>query len=176
MASARIGVLLIADHGVTRDGLRLTLARAPQIEVRGEAGTGVDGLRLLARLARGGGVDVVVADLGLPDLGGLEVARRAKATRPAPRVLLLALWDDDEHVRGMLDAGADGYLLAHAAAAELPRGIEVVARGEIYLSPPVARRLLAQARRGRDAAAPTERERAVPTPLAGGAAGASAPA
>jgi DNA-binding NarL/FixJ family response regulator len=167
---------LIEDHGVVREGLKLILERTPHIEVRGEAAAGLDGVRLFKRLAPEGGIDVVVTDLGLPDVSGLEVARRVKAARPATRVLLLTMHEDDEYVGGMLDVGADGYLLKQSAAHELAGAIEAVARGEVFLSPAVARRLLAQARRGRDAAAPTERERAVPTPLAGGAAGASAPA
>ncbi|HET8629407.1 MAG TPA: response regulator transcription factor [Thermomicrobiales bacterium] len=173
MAGGHIGVLLIEDHGVVREGLKRILARTPQIAVRGEAAAGLEGLRLFERLAAAGGVDVVVTDLGLPDLDGLEVARRVKAARPETRVLFLTMHDDDAHVRGMLDVGADGYLLKEAAAGELARAIETVARGEVYLSPAVARRLLAQARRGVEredrAALLTERERAVLALAAGGA-------
>jgi two-component system, NarL family, response regulator NreC len=95
-------------------------------------------------------VDVLVTDLGLPDLGGLEVARRAKALVPGLRVLLVTMYTGEEHVRGMLDAGADGYLLKQAAGRELPAAIRAVARGETALSPSVARLLLTQVRRGRE--------------------------
>ncbi|HET8630130.1 MAG TPA: response regulator transcription factor [Thermomicrobiales bacterium] len=173
MTGASIGVLLIEDYGVIREGLKLLLARTPHLAVVGEAATGREGLELFARLAAAGGVDVVVTDLGLPDLDGLEVARRVKALRPAARVLFLTMHDDDAHVRGMLDVGADGYLLKDAAAGELVRAIEAVARGEVYLSPAVARRLMTQARQGRErehfAALLTEREREVLALLAGGA-------
>jgi DNA-binding NarL/FixJ family response regulator len=164
---------LIEDHGVVREGLKLILERTPHIEVRGEAAAGLDGVRLFERLAPEGGIDVVVTDLGLPDVSGLEVARRVKAARPATRVLLLTMHEDDEYVGGMLDVGADGYLLKQSAAHELAGAIEAVARGEVFLSPAVARRLLAQARRGpepaRQAASLSDREREVLALVAAGA-------
>jgi DNA-binding NarL/FixJ family response regulator len=166
----RIRVVLIEDHGIVREGLKLILQQAPDIAVLGEAGDGAGGLRLLQRLAAEGGVDVLVTDLGLPDLGGLEVARRAKALLPGLRVLLVTMYTGEEHIRGMLDAGADGYLLKQAAAQELPAAIRVVARGETALSPAVARRLLTQGRRGRERHGDplTERERQVLAELAAG--------
>ncbi|HET8625865.1 MAG TPA: response regulator transcription factor [Thermomicrobiales bacterium] len=171
MAEARIGVLLIEDHGIVREGLKLLLARAPRLAVVGEAGAGADGVRLAARL--GAAVDVVVTDLALPDISGLEVARRVKAARPATRVLLLTMHEGDEHVRGMLDAGADGYLLKQAAAGELATAIEALARGEPYLSPTVAGRLVEAVRRGpgRELPAPllSAREREVLALAAAGA-------
>lgn len=171
MAGERIGVLLIEDHGIVREGLKLILQGTPHIAVLGEAAEGLAGVRLCASL--GAAVAVVVTDLALPDIDGLEVTRRVKAARPATRVLLLTMHADDEHVRGMLDTGADGYLLKQSAAGELAGAIEAVARGETFLSPAVARRLLTQARRGpaRARAGPllTARERGVLALLAGGA-------
>ena len=153
MASGpNVRVMLVEDHGIVREGLRLILQRAPDIEVLGEAGDGLGGVRLFENLlARDGeGVDVVVTDLGLPDISGLEVTRRIKALRPATRVLLLTMHADDEHIRGMMEIGADGYLLKQSAAQELSAAIHTVARGETVLSPVVARRLMTQLQRGRE--------------------------
>ena len=173
MEKERIGVLLIEDHGMVREGLKLILERTPHIEVRGEAAAGLDGVRLFERLAPEGDVDVVVTDLGLPDISGLEVTRRVKSAWRDARVLLLTMHEDDEHVRGMLDTGADGYLLKQSAAGELAGAIEVVARGEIFLSPAVARRLLTQVQQGRErehyAGLLTDREREVLALVAEGA-------
>src|SRR5690349_20517658 len=114
MSGGPIRVLLIEDQTLVREGLVLILAAAPGIAVVGEAPDGAAGLALLDRLGGAGGVDVVLTDLAMPGLDGIEVARRAKARAPGVRVLLLSLHDDPEFIRGMLDAGADGYLLKHA--------------------------------------------------------------
>src|SRR5438874_2051553 len=167
-----IRVMLIEDHGLVREGLKLILEHAPDIAVVGEAGDGESGLRLAQHLAGRGELDVLVTDLGLPDIGGLEVARRAKALLPGLRVLIVTMHTGEEYVRGMLDAGADGYLLKQSAARELPEAIRVVARGETALSPAVARLLMRQVRRGRERERNrdtlTERERQVLGELAAG--------
>ena len=169
----QIRVLLIEDHGIVREGVKLILDGAPNIEVVGEAVEGDQGVRLFERLAATDGVDVVVTDLGLPGISGLEVTRRIKALRPQARVLLLTMHADDEHIRGMLEQGADGYLLKQAAGQELVEAITVVARGETFLSPMVARRLMTQVQRGRErerySALLTERERELLALLAEGA-------
>ncbi len=152
-------VLLIDDHPIFLQGVRLILQATPDIAVAGEATSDEAGLRLFDRLV---GVDVVVTDL-LPDISGLDVVRRAKAHASAPRVLLLTLHAEDEYIRGMIAARADGYVLKLVAVEELVAAIRSVARGEAALSPPIARRLLAQARAGRgltrrvDALTPRER-------------------
>lgn len=170
MGGETVRVALIEDHAVVREGLRLLLSHEPGIDVVGDAGTGEAGLELCRCLAAAGGVDVVVTDLGLPDLDGLEVTAQLKARFPRLRVLVLSALADDAHVLGMLAAGADGYLLKYAAGHELIAAVRAVARGETVLSPPVARRLLERRR------APTrrvdlmsEREREVLTMLVGGA-------
>ena len=173
MTAAAIRVLLIEDHAIVRDGLRLILQGAPDLAVVGDAPDGERGLHLLERLGDAGGVAVVVTDLDLPGISGLEVLRRIKARRPAARVLLLTMHADDEHIRGMLELGADGYLLKQAAGHELAQAIRAVARGETFLSPAVARRVLTQVRRGQergpDPGALSERERQVLSLLAAGA-------
>jgi DNA-binding NarL/FixJ family response regulator len=160
-----------------REGLKRILHDAPDIEVVGDAAEGREGVRLFARYslddAEGGPVDVVVTDLSLPDIAGLEVVRRVKELRPAVRVLILTMHADDEYIRGMLEIGADGYLLKSAASHELAAAIRMVARGEMVLSPAVTRRLMSQfrSRRERDdhAALLTDRERQVLNALAEGA-------
>ena len=150
-------VLLIEDHQLVREGIKLLLDRTPDIAVVGEAADGDSGVRLFARLAAEDGVEVVVTDLGLPDLDGHAVTCRIKALQPDARVLLLTMRDDEGAIRGLLASGADGYLLKEAAAHELPVAIRAVARGETVLSPKVARRLLTQYQRGRERAEYAER-------------------
>ena len=163
--SAQIRVMLIEDHGIVREGLKLILGGAPDIAVVGDAADGAGGVRLFEHLSATGGVDVVVTDLGLPDISGLEVTRRIKALRPETRVLMLTAYSDDEHIRGMMETGADGYMLKHSAAQELPEALRTVMRGETVLHPLVARRLMTQLQRGRErerrAELLTDRERQV---------------
>ena len=173
MSIARIRVLLVEDQGLVREGLRLMLQREPDIAVVGEAADGDSGLRLALHLAGRGELDVaVVADLGPPGLGGPALARRLKAAHPRLRVLLLAAHADEAHLRGLLEAGADGYLLKEAAAPELPAAVRAVARGEATLTPGIASALVARLQRDRRgerlSARLTARERAVLRLLAAG--------
>src|SRR3954451_17417280 len=108
-----IRIILIEDHGIVREGLKLIMQQLDDIAVVGEAETGRGGLQVLERLMSdpATAVHVVVTDLGLPDISGLEVTRRVKERFPQVRVLMLTMYADDEHVVGMLETGADGYLL-----------------------------------------------------------------
>jgi DNA-binding NarL/FixJ family response regulator len=172
MADQRIRVVLIEDHGVVRDGLRLILEQQEDIELVDTAADGRSGVRLVERLGSDG-VDVVVTDVGLPGLDGAEVTHRVKLFSPNTRVLALTMYADDEHIRGLMDAGADGYLLKYAASDELADAIRAVARGETVLSPVVARRLATQVQRERQqrrlSTLLTLREREVLSLLAQGA-------
>ena len=171
MGSAEcIRVLLIEDHGIVREGIKLILQQSPDIAVVGEAADGDSGLRLVTRLAADHEVDVVVSDLALPDISGLEVTRRIKAQFPDIRVLILTMHADHEHIQGMLDTGADGYLLKQSAAHELAAALRAVVRGETVLAPAVARWLMRRMQRGHEeqAALLTERERQVLQLLATG--------
>ena len=165
MSSANIRVILIEDHHIVREGLKLILHSTPDIEVVGEASNGQDGVRLFTRLLDENGVDVVVTDLGLPDISGLEVMCRIKVLQPGARVLMLTMYADDEHIRGMLELGANGYLLKQSAPRDLCEAIRTVAHGETALSPLIARRLITQVQRDRDrdrrAGLLTERERQI---------------
>ena len=171
--SETIRVILIDDHTIVREGLKLLLPQLEGVELLGDAATGTDGVRLFERLVRQGQMpDVVISDLGLPDFSGIEVTRRIKAVCPQVRVLLLSMHADLEHISGILENGVDGYLLKHSSPSELADGIRAVARGEMALSPAVARRLFSHMnqRIQHDAMAQvvTEREREVLALLAKG--------
>ncbi len=101
-----IRVLLVEDHQLVREGVKLLLELEPDLVVTGEAADGAAALCLLAHLAAAGRVDVVVTDLGLPGIDGLELTRRVKALAPGTPVVLLTMHDEDEYLRGMLAAGA----------------------------------------------------------------------
>ncbi len=139
-----IRVLLAEDHRLVREALRDTLAREPDLAVVGEAGDGRTALELAARVAP----DVVVLDIGLPDLNGIEVAARLVALRPAVRIVALSAYKDKRFVTEMLRAGASGYVTKSAAGTELVRAIRAVADGQGYLCPEVAGTLVADVRRG----------------------------
>lgn len=173
MGEKLLRVVIVEDHVVVCEGLKLLLQHEVGIAVVGDAATGLEGVALCERLAADGGVDVVVTDLGLPDIGGLEVARRIKARQPATRILLLSAQVDDEAVQGLLEAGCDGYLLKYVAGRELAQAIRSVAGGETILSPIVARRLMERLNPAqqltRRVDTLTDREQEVLRLLAGGA-------
>ena len=170
MTDNPIRVLLIDDHPIVREGVRLILEQAPDIVVVGEAAAGRLGVRYFERLIAGGGVDLVITDLDLPDIDGLEVARQIRERAPTAALLLLTMHADDEHIRGMMALGLNGYLLKQAAVQELPTAIRPIAQGETYLSPQVARRMMQQMQgNDRRLVALTERERQVLSLLASGA-------
>jgi DNA-binding NarL/FixJ family response regulator len=132
-------VLLAEDHAVVREGTRELLERAPDITVVGEAADGPTVVDLAARLAP----DIVLMDLGLPVLNGIEATRRIVAAGASgPRVLILSAYDDEGYVAAAIEAGASGYLLKSAHAAEVLAAIHAVANGQLVLDPAVARHVL----------------------------------
>jgi len=169
MSMAAIRVLLIEDHAIFRKGVRLILEAQPDIIVVDEAHTGELGLR---HLAEAHDVDVIITDLVLPDISGLEIVRRVKAMNDRVRVIILTLHADDEHIRGMIEAGADGYVMKQVAVEELIGAIHTVMRGETALTPLVARRLMNQLQSDREheqrIGALSARERQILTLLAQG--------
>ncbi|MBX3159037.1 MAG: response regulator transcription factor [Deltaproteobacteria bacterium] len=128
-------ILIVDDFALIRAGLRALLEAMPEVEVLGEAGNGAEALELIEQLHP----DVVLMDISMPTLNGLEAIRRLSKLRAKPRVLVVSMHDEREYVRQALRAGAAGYLLKTADRNELQLAIATVARGESWLSPPVAR-------------------------------------
>ena len=129
-----IRVLLADDHPTVRVGLRVLLERAPDIDVVAEAEDGQEALALVEELSP----DVSVLDCELPDIEGPQVAAEIERLRPSVQVLALSAHDDERYVRGMLDAGAVGYLLKDEAPETIVAAVRAAARGEGYFSPGVA--------------------------------------
>lgn len=130
-------VLLADDHPVYRDGLRLMLDSTGEVEVVGTAPDGAAAVETAARLRP----DVVVMDLQMPRLGGVEATRRILAARPETGVLVLTMHEDDESVFAAMLAGARGYLLKGADQNEILRAVSAVAAGEVIFGPALAGRV-----------------------------------
>jgi two-component system response regulator NreC len=126
-----IRIMLVDDHAVLRSGLRLLLEREDDLEPVGEAGTAEDAIRALPRLRP----DVVVLDIQMPGMGGLEGAAIIRERAPDARILFLSMHDQARDVRQAFDSGADGYLLKSAADEDLVRAVRAVASGERYVHP-----------------------------------------
>lgn len=171
MASVR--VLVADDHRLFREGLLALFATQPEIEVAGEAATGDEALSQAQALLP----DVVLMDIQMPGLSGIEATRRLGQALPAVGVIMLTMLEDDDSVFAAMRAGARGYILKGADKAEVLRTIAAVARGEALFGPAIARRLMAffsGPGPGQAAAAPafpalTEREREVLHLIAQGA-------
>jgi DNA-binding NarL/FixJ family response regulator len=133
-----IRVLVTDDQVLVRAGFRQLLEREADLEVVGEAADGVEAVDLSRRLRP----DVVVMDIRMPNLDGLEATRRLMASSPAPRVLVLTTFDLDEYIFEALRAGASGFLLKDAAPDELVSAVRLVAGGEALLAPAVTRRVI----------------------------------
>jgi Response regulator containing a CheY-like receiver domain and an HTH DNA-binding domain len=152
-----IRVLIVDDHPVVRDGLRGMLEREPDLAVVGES---ADGVEALTRVGDGSTVDVVLMDLRMPRMSGVEAIREIQHRAPNVRVLVLTTYDTDGDVLPAVEAGATGYLLKDTPRDELVRAVRAAHRGEAVLSPAVAGRLMGQVRSpAREAL--TERELAV---------------
>ena len=135
-----IRVLLADDEELIRTGLRMILDAEPDITVVGEAVDGADAVAQAETLAP----DVVLMDIRMPRMDGLEATRRIGATRSGPKIVVLTTFDLDEHVYAALAAGASGFLLKDAPASQLIHAIRVATAGDALLAPSVTRRLIAR--------------------------------
>jgi DNA-binding NarL/FixJ family response regulator len=133
----RITVLLTEDHMIVREGLRALLEAEGDIEVIGEAQTGRQAVQLTKKLRP----DVVIMDIAMPLLNGLEATRRILKAVPATRVLILSAHGDDEYIRQAVTLGAAGYLIKQTSADLLSRAIREVQKGNTFFSPSIAKRL-----------------------------------
>jgi DNA-binding NarL/FixJ family response regulator len=153
-----IRVVIAEDHAMVRSGLVELLSAAQDIDVVGTAGNGEEALGAVAELAP----DVVLMDISMPVLDGIEATKRIVAAADAPRVVVLTSFSDRDRILGALDAGAVGYLLKDAEPEELVRGVRAAARGESPLDPKAATAVLsARAERrtgGAEDLSPRERE------------------
>jgi DNA-binding NarL/FixJ family response regulator len=140
-----IRVLLVDDQALVRAGFRMILEAQPDIEVVGEAGDGQKAIDAAHSLRP----DVVLMDIRMPGLDGIETTRRLTAAGSASRVVILTTYDLDEYVFDALAAGATGFLLKHVPPEELVRGVRVAAGGESLLAPSITRRLIEQFARQR---------------------------
>jgi DNA-binding NarL/FixJ family response regulator len=131
-------VVLADDQALVRSGFRMILDARPDIEVVGEAGNGAEAVELVQRLRP----DVVLMDVRMPEVDGLEATRRIVASGSETRVIVLTTYDVDDSVFAALRAGASGFMLKDVRPAELVEAIRVVAQGDALLAPSVTRRLL----------------------------------
>ncbi len=133
-----IKVFVAEDHLITRQGICRLLEDESNITVIGEAGDGEEAVQMVTEMQP----DVVIMDIAMPRLNGIEATRQIKLLRPATAVLILSAYDDDEYVFGLVEAGAAGYLLKTTSGEELSRAIKAVYKGEPVLDPIVARKVL----------------------------------
>ena len=166
-----IRVLLVDDHAVVRTGLHMLLGQEEDIEIVGEAGSGREALNSIEPLQP----DLVLMDIGLPDMTGIEVTRQVKQTWPNVAVVALTIHEDEEYFFQMLQAGANGYVPKRAAPEELLTALRTAATGGVYLYPSLAKLLVRDYLAGERETPPgaldglTDREQEVLAHLAEGA-------
>ena len=142
MPESTIRVLLAEDHTIVREGLRALLDATEDLEVIGEVEDGRAAVDAVPRLKP----DVVVMDLNMPKLNGVDATREIREEPGAPKVLILSMYDGEEYVRPAIRAGASGYLLKGSGLSDLVKAIRAVARGEAFFSPTIAMILLKDSR------------------------------
>ena len=138
----KIRVVLVDDHNVVREGFRVLIQADASLEVVGEAENGRDAVSIVKKVHP----EVAVLDISMPILGGVQATRQIHAFDPNIRVLILSMHKDEEYVREVFHAGATGYLLKQTSGAELIRAIKEVHRGNAYLSPSIAKHVVADYR------------------------------
>jgi len=134
----KIKIILVDDHVVLREGMRNMLEREKDLEIIGEAGDGEEAVRLVSQLKP----DVILMDIVMPKLNGIEATKQIKQVSPTTNVLILTAYSDTHYILGLLEAGACGYLLKSARTSEIAGAIRAVRSGESVLDPVVTRKLL----------------------------------
>ncbi len=138
----RIRLLIVDDHEVVRAGLQGMLASQPDFEVAGEAADGIEAVEMVERVRP----EVILMDLRMPRMNGVEAIRRIRARWPEVHILVLTTYDTDADILPAIEAGATGYLLKDIPRDELFRAVRAASRGESVLAPPVAARLMGRMR------------------------------
>jgi two-component system, NarL family, response regulator NreC len=128
-----MNILIADDHRLMREGLRAMLEKLGRMTIVGEAGNGISAVHM----ARGLKPDLVLMDIAMPDLNGIEATRRIRSESPGVKVIALSMHADKRFVRGMLAAGAAGYVLKASAFEEVAKAVRTVAAGRIYISPKI---------------------------------------
>lgn len=131
-------LLLVDDHEIVRSGLRMLFLAEPDMEIVGEAGSGAEALEAVEKLTP----DVVIMDVSMPGMTGIEATRRIKSTHPDVAVLALTMYESEQYFFEMLEAGASGYVPKRAAADDLVSAIRVVSQGNVFLYPSMAKLLV----------------------------------
>jgi two-component system response regulator NreC len=134
----KISILLVDDHAILRTGLKLLLGSQQDMEIIGETGSGMEAVKLAAELKP----RVILLDLSLDDMNGLEILSELKSIDPYIKVLVLTVHDDENYLHKVLEAGGDGYILKKAADIELISAIRAVNRDEVFLDPSLTRAVL----------------------------------
>ena len=134
----KIRVFQADDHLILREGIRSLLEKVPDIEIVGEAGDGIEAVAKVGTLVP----DVVLMDIAMPRLSGLEATRQIKEKNPQIKVLVLTMYETDQYISQMLQSGASGYVVKTAAASELVSAVRAVHRGDVYLYPAIAQLLV----------------------------------
>jgi len=145
MEESLIKVVLADDHAVVRKGIREFLEEAGDLQIVAEANTGAEAVALTQEHRP----DVVVLDIQMPEMSGVEAARQIKALAPEVSVLVLTAYDDDPYIFALLQAGASGYVLKNASSEELVRAVRVVAAGDSALAPAITAKVMSQLASGR---------------------------
>lgn len=135
---SKIRLLLVDDHEIVRAGLRMLFSAEPEVEIVGEASSGEEAVSSVQAQEP----DVVLMDVAMPGIGGIEATRRIKAIRPQVAVLALTMHEDEEYFFEMLAAGASGYVPKRAAPDDLMSAIHIVRQGDVYIYPSLARLLV----------------------------------
>lgn len=141
-----IRILLAEDHTVVRESIREALQRETEFKVVGEASNGEEAVKLASELRP----DVILMDISMPGLNGIEATKQIKAICPSVAVLILSAYDDEQYIFSVLSAGAAGYLLKDVGVADLVEAIRTVYRGDSVLYPTIAKKVLQRFRSDRE--------------------------